>query len=183
MMKKLCQTFITIALILCLASAVSAQSKAEAELVSEELMNTEFQPLSGSTPIRLADYRGGVVVLVLWASWCGPCRMAVEGLNDFNEEYSFRHVEVLGLTTEDPAKEFNDVQSFLDNNRVDFKLGWLEGDKGKALLTETSVVPQNLVIAGERVLVKRFRGWQPVKTLRQLRKVVDNLLAHPPVRQ
>ncbi|MBD0326717.1 MAG: TlpA family protein disulfide reductase [Pyrinomonadaceae bacterium] len=146
-------------------------------------MSTEFQPVKGSTPIRLADYKGGVVVLVLWASWCDPCRLAVAALNDFNEEYSFRHVEVLGLTTEDTVKEFNAMQSFLDDNRVDFKLGWLEGDKGKALLSEPSVVPQILVIAGDGIIVKRFRGWHPSTTPRQLRKVVDKALAHPPVRQ
>jgi thiol-disulfide isomerase/thioredoxin len=52
---------------------------------------------------RLSDYRGKVVILDFWASWCGPCRLAIPALERIHQEYKDRGVQVLGINVNDPG--------------------------------------------------------------------------------
>ncbi|MFJ9946898.1 TlpA family protein disulfide reductase [Kitasatospora sp. NPDC091207] len=62
--------------------------------------------LSGSTlegtPVKLADYRGKVVVLNVWGSWCGPCRAEADDLQRVWDKYKDQGVQFLGINTRDP---------------------------------------------------------------------------------
>jgi len=66
-------------------------------------------PLAGGGEVRLRDLRGKVVVLDFWATWCGPCRMAMPAVQRLYERYRGRPVAVFGVncfersTTADPV--------------------------------------------------------------------------------
>ncbi|MFD9212388.1 TlpA family protein disulfide reductase [Streptomyces sp. NPDC059544] len=53
-------------------------------------------------PLDLADYRGKVVVLNLWGSWCAPCRAEAPYLSRIAEETRSKGVEFVGINTRDP---------------------------------------------------------------------------------
>lgn len=59
---------------------------------------------SGTTvddrPIRLSDYRGDVVVVNAWATWCGPCRAESPALDRVQRELKDQGVRVLGISTD-----------------------------------------------------------------------------------
>ncbi|MFG3054411.1 TlpA family protein disulfide reductase [Kitasatospora sp. NPDC048239] len=62
--------------------------------------------ISGSTlegkPVKLSDYRGKVVVLNVWGSWCGPCRAEADDLQRVWDKYKDQDVQFLGINTRDP---------------------------------------------------------------------------------
>ncbi|NEB74719.1 TlpA family protein disulfide reductase [Streptomyces sp. SID14478] len=61
-------------------------------------------------PIDLADYKGKVVVLNVWGSWCSPCRAEAPNLVKVAHENKSKNVQFIGINTRDtntsPAKEF-----------------------------------------------------------------------------
>lgn len=154
-----------------------AQQRAPAEVLPEKIMGAEFQSVDGSAPIRLSDYRGGVTVLAVWASWCGPCRLAVGGLSEFNKEFAGRGVVVVALTAEDPVNDAEAVRDFVEEAKPELRLGWVSREAAEALLKGKPSVPQIFVVSGEGVVVTKFVGWSD-RVPRMLRESAEKALAN-----
>ncbi len=56
--------------------------------------------LDGGGALKLSDYRGKVVVLNIWGSWCSPCRAEAKGLQETSQKYGDQ-VQFLGINTRD----------------------------------------------------------------------------------
>jgi peroxiredoxin len=64
--------------------------------------------LSGQT-LRLSDYRGKVILLDFWATWCDPCREETPHLVELQEKYRDRGFQMIGVSMDDgpePVREF-----------------------------------------------------------------------------
>ena len=51
--------------------------------------------------VHLSDYRGKVVLLDFWATWCGPCGIEIPWFEEFERKYKDRGFEVLGVSMDD----------------------------------------------------------------------------------
>lgn len=74
--------------------------------------------LSGKT-VNLGDYRGAVVVLNFWATWCVPCLEEMPALDRLNKALAGRKFKVLAIDLEEPAEK---VQEFAKTHRFSFDL-------------------------------------------------------------
>lgn len=178
-MRKIRETLLLIALALLSLPCVTAQTRPKPDLIPDKLMDAELPALDDAAPIRLALYKNRVAVIILWASWCGPCTMAVEKLNRLNKELAARGVEVIGLTLEDPKADVESVRTFVRNSKISFQIGWINEELLKALTSQASI-PQLYVIAGDRVIVKRIIGWSSSRMPALLLESVDQALTNPP---
>src|SRR2546423_3302204 len=84
----------------------------ETGVLPDRLLNRELKSIDKGS-FRLSDFAGKVVVVNLWASWCGPCRAEIPDYEKARKEYAGKSVEVIGLTTEDPRTASDRVQKFV----------------------------------------------------------------------
>ena len=139
------------------------------------VMNTELTALDGSK-FKLADYRGKVVLVNLWATWCGPCRSEIPDLIKVSQEFKPKGVEIIGLTNEDREQFEQKVKDFVSEFKITYKIGW--GDQTFALaLMQGQVrnnIPQSFVISRDGRVVKRFIGFSSTETPPKLRQALED---------
>jgi thiol-disulfide isomerase/thioredoxin len=95
------------------------QQPKQLDTVPPVAWDTEIQAVDGKA-FRLSDYKDKVVVLDLWATWCGPCRLEIPHLVELQNEYGARNVEVIGLTTEDPEADAGKVRDFAKEFKINY---------------------------------------------------------------
>jgi len=113
----------------------------------------ELKDANGKT-VSLADYRGKVVLLNFWATWCGPCKVEIPWFVEFEQKYKDRGFAVLGVSMDDEGWEV--VKPYLEKNRINYRV--LVGDDkiaqsygGVESLPTTFVLDQDGHIAGQHI--------------------------------
>lgn len=134
------------------------QPQAQLETVPALAWDAEVQAVEGAG-FRLSDFKDKVVVLDLWATWCGPCRQEIPHLVEMTNQYAGKGVEVIGLTTENPQTEGETVRSFAREMKINYKLGYARADVAQALMAGNFSIPQTFVIAPGGRIVTKFRGF------------------------
>ncbi len=114
-------------------------------------------------PLRMADYRGKVVLLDFWASWCSPCREETPRLVGWQTAYESRGLQVIGVAMDDnPA----DAEKFRREFHINYPVV-----AGSAQLAERFGgilgLPVNIVIARDGAIVARHVGLVDPEVLRR----------------
>jgi thiol-disulfide isomerase/thioredoxin len=161
-------------------SATQPPPAAANNVLPDNLKQTEMKTLDGKR-LRLADYSGKVLVLDLWATWCGPCRLEIPELVALHKDYKPRGVEVVGLTiegltAEDRARKEPAVRAFASEFKINYTVGWAEESLARAFLMPSGSIPQTYVIGRDGRVVRRFTGYSP-RLAPQIRQSVDQALA------
>jgi len=125
---------------------------------------------------RLADFHGKVVVINIWASWCGPCRREVPEYEKVRKIYINDDVVFIGLTTEDPRYESARVQKFVREVGFGFRLGWADRELAAALTDGKRSIPQTLVINQEGRIVSHWDGYTPGRSGERLNQTIKEAL-------
>ena len=149
---------------------------AELGALPESLLNRELKAIDKGS-FRLADFGGKVVVVNLWASWCGPCRMEIPDYEKVRKEYAGRGVEFIGLTTEDPRASSDRVQKFAHDFNFHFRLGWADRETARTLMNGRNVIPQTVVIAPDGHIISHWRGYSPTQSRDHLREIIEHALS------
>jgi thiol-disulfide isomerase/thioredoxin len=151
-------------------------SRSELGAVPEGVFKRQLKSLDKGS-FRLADFGDKVVVVNLWASWCGPCRMEVPEYEKVRKEYAGRAVEFIGLTTEDPRTSSDRVKQFVRDFNFGFRLGWADRETALTLMNGRNTIPQTLVIAPDGYIVGQWRGYSRDGSRNHLRETIEHALS------
>jgi thiol-disulfide isomerase/thioredoxin len=140
----------------------------------ESLLEREIKTFDNSS-FRLADFHGKIIVINMWASWCGPCRREVPEYEKVRKAYAGREVEFIGLTNEDP-RFIDRITRFVRQTGFGFRLGFADRETARILMNNTDFVPQTLVINTGGSVVNHWNGYSPGRSGNRLREAIDSVL-------
>lgn len=103
---------------------------------------------------KLEDHRGQVVLVNLWASWCGPCREETPGLVRLYGELGPKRLEIVGLSLDVGGRE--NVRSFVRQFQVPYPIAFPEPMSQLADIVEG--VPTTILVDKEGRVAKTYRG-------------------------
>ena len=130
----------------------------------------------GSDNFRLADFQGQVLVINLWASWCGPCRREVPEYEAVRKAYVDREVVFIGLTTEDPRSDSERVRRFVRDVNFGFRLGWADRELARVLMNGRNSIPQTVVIDTNGRIVSHWNGYTAGQSGKRLMQAIEQAL-------
>ena len=143
----------------------------------EGVMSSQIEMTTGK-PVRLDQFAGKVVVVNLWATWCGPCRIEIPHLIQLSKEFKSKGVEVLGLTTEEKTEETAEaVTEFVKSFEIPYSVGWANEPLQRALLGNSPSIPQSVIVGKDGKLFRHLIGFNRALTPPQLRAAVEEALA------
>lgn len=147
MSRKLVITFVVATALLIGCTKNSSQSDATAP-------DFTLQDMAGRT-VKLSDYKGKVVLLEFWATWCPPCRASVPGLEKLHEAYKDRGLAVLAVSMDEGGWDV--VKSFMKEQGITYSV--LQGNEDVAVKYEVRSIPMLLILNKEGRIARRYLGF------------------------
>lgn len=126
------------------------------------------------TPISLADKKGEVVLLNVWATWCKPCRQEIPALDSLHREFAARGLTVAGVSI-DVIDDTARIAGFARELGASYAL-WLDPDDRVSNTFRAIGVPSTYLIDREGVLRWQHMGAVTASDAK-LRAVLDSALA------
>jgi thiol-disulfide isomerase/thioredoxin len=161
---------LTLALVLLLSTAASGVAGAGVE-PREALANHTLKSLEGAET-TLASYRGEVVVVNFWASWCAPCRKELPLLDGWHEAWKGRGARVVAISIDN---ELKNAKRFAE--QTDLSLTILhDGPSGLAETLDLPSLPCTYLIDREGNVVKVIRS-SSERDLETIQHSVESMLA------
>ena len=115
--------------------------------------NFTLQDMSGKK-VTLSDYKGKVVLLEFWATWCPPCRMAIPGLEKLHKAYKEKGLVLLAVSMDQGG--WDDVRAFIASYGMTYTV--LKGDDDVATQYQVRTIPMTLILNREGKITKRYLG-------------------------
>lgn len=181
---RIVTTFIALAMLVALGvsscsseqpSTPTAPASRSSVTLPPNVLNAQLRTVNGNS-IKLADYSGKVLVVNLWATWCGPCRMEIPELVKLYNEFKQQGLEIVGLSTENPDASADAVREFVRDFQMGYAVGWAPQDVSIALMRGTNSIPQSFLVARDGRILKRFVGFSRDSTPPQLRQAIEAAL-------
>jgi thiol-disulfide isomerase/thioredoxin len=119
-------------------------------------------PTMEGTNTSLDQYRGKVVLVNFWATWCAPCRIEIPWLIEFNEKYGPKGLVILGVAMDDEGNQV--VQPYVRDRRFDVN-GHPEAMNYPILLGNSKIAEKFGGILGMPTSMLYSREGKKVKTI------------------
>jgi cytochrome c biogenesis protein CcmG/thiol:disulfide interchange protein DsbE len=127
-------------------AAAMAQGKKAPALALKDLQGRK---------VSLSDYKGKVLLINFWATWCPPCRAEIPDLVKMQREYKNRGLQVIGITY--PPETIREVRQFSRKLRINYPIA-LGTKEIKSLFDQSETLPVTIVIDRDGNIRNRIEG-------------------------
>jgi peroxiredoxin len=107
--------------------------------------------------LRLSEFRGEVVLINFWASWCGPCRQEMPVLSELHDKYKALGFTVLGVNVEE---ESGKARKLLQEMPVSFPV-LLDNDSVVSKLYDVVAMPSTVLVDRDGNMRYQHKGYKP----------------------
>ena len=98
-----------------------AEAKPEPKLVDKRNQAPDFELTDADgRKVKLSDYKGKVVLLNFWATWCGPCKLEIPWFKDFEKRYKDQGFAVLGVSMDEDG--WDAVKPYVQDKQVNYRV-------------------------------------------------------------
>jgi peroxiredoxin len=109
--------------------------------------------------VRLADFKGKVILLDFWATWCGPCKYEIPGFVELQEKYGSRGLQVIGVSVDDTMDK---LQPFARRYNINYPiLQGLGHDDMQEAYGPIWGIPINFIISRDGKICAKHTGLPP----------------------
>jgi cytochrome c biogenesis protein CcmG, thiol:disulfide interchange protein DsbE len=155
-MRRLALTAVVIA-----ASACSKGENAATRSASDKVEVGQPAPAYAATSLNgdsvsLAKMRGKVVLMNVWATWCGPCRKEIPELRAIHSAYKDKGLELVGVSVDADGSD-QAIREFLKEFRMDYAI-WRDPNEGVSATFRMAGVPATFLIDRKGVLRWKATG-------------------------
>lgn len=141
-------------------------------LIFLTFISTNSVIASNGKPVDLSAYKGKVVMVDFWASWCTPCRKSFPWLNQMQSRKSSQGLVIIGVNVDEDSA---DAELFLKKYQANFKLFY--DPKGEyASYYDIPGMPTSLIFDRNGELIHQHSGFK-LKNIKEYERDIDNALA------
>jgi len=153
LVRSVIPIFATLGLLLgsCCGSAMTGGGL----VIGDEAPDFDLRGLQGTGGHALSDFRGDVVLVNFWASWCGPCRQEIPELETLWLRYKDEGLVVLSVNVDATAR---DAEAFLEQSPVSFPVVW---DSASEVSNQYHVMtlPRSILVDRQGRVRSRYDGF------------------------
>jgi cytochrome c biogenesis protein CcmG/thiol:disulfide interchange protein DsbE len=123
--------------------------------------------------VRMSDYKGKVILLNFWATWCGPCKHEIPGFVELYNAYKDKGFVVIGISTDDTPEQ---LKKFAQQMKMTYPVlvGSDRSDITDGAYGPMWGIPVSFLIAKDGTVCRRYMG---LATKEQLERELKTLLA------
>jgi peroxiredoxin len=133
-------------------------------------LNHTLKDMDGND-VRLADYKGKVIFLNFWATWCGPCKLEIPHFVELQAKYRDKGVAFLGLSVDDPVDK---LKPFAAQYKINYPiLVGLGQEAVQESFGEMVGIPVTFIIDRQGNVCRQHQG---LATKEQFERVIQGLL-------
>ena len=151
------------------AAAAGARSADSSDL--KAMLAIKLEDLDGK-PVAADKFKGKIVVLDFWATWCGPCIHEIPAYNRMQEKYADKGVKVVGVTL--ASGEAKEVKPFVTRHNMKYMI--LMGDDAQAYDLNIMGFPTTYLVTRDWKVYRKYVGTSPKKS-EQLDADIQKLLS------
>ena len=135
------------------------------------LKNSTFTDLEGNK-IDLNQYKGKVLFLNFWASWCAPCIMEIPSLNRIHERFTPRGLELLSLSL-DSQYGLTRIKDIATRQRMQYKVGKADTEMVNEL--KIFAIPMSYLYGKDGKVIRKYMGPpNPTQLLKDIEQALKN---------